>query len=200
MYEAGLEAEDTIERMGMGVAQHGAAHALAHLHFSQRFVSVGGGPEGSCEIEHPVWGPDAQINARIAMVGPCVELAIDLAEDPSDALATVRNTLTTWLEDVTSSAHGYWDDLMKADQWISDASPWALAFAYANHALIDEAAVALIKAGGRLTFEAFAPQFEGRTADVDAISWEAADHTFVGHSGPLELVEEAVAKIIAGEL
>lgn len=198
MQETQLDRAFSAGRLDVREARHGAAHALAHIYFGQRFISVGPNAEGICEIVKPVWGVDPATNARIALAGPCTDLAVDLVEDGDDRDATILNSLTTWREDVFSTEHVYFDDLMTAGGWMIDAAPWSLAFINVNQELIDEGAKMLIDSGRQVSYASFSAQFQGRAADVDTGSVEDAHLIFAGSLQSLELVEEAVAQIVNG--
>ena len=95
------------------VARHVAAHAIAHLHMGQSFRSVGAHAAGWWEVIEPIWGTDQGTNARVALAGPCLDLAVALVEEDGD-FALVGSWLETWRDDVASRPQGYRHDMVDA--------------------------------------------------------------------------------------
>jgi len=171
------------------VARHVAAHAIAHLHMGQSFRSVGAHAAGWWEVIEPIWGTDQGTNARVALAGPCLDLAV----------ALVGSWLETWRDDVASRPQGYRHDMVDAAGSITDAVAWALAFCRANLELIDELAWALTKMHAPVDYALISARFSGRSADVDPATLNVAERDLVGHGRALARIDEAVADYLDAE-
>jgi hypothetical protein len=173
-------------------ARHVAAHAIAHLHMGQSFHSVGAHTAGWWEVIDPIWATDPRANARVALVGPCRDLAVDLVEENGDS-TLVGSWLETWRDDVASNPQGYRHDMVAASGAVADAASWALAFCRVNLEMIDELATTLTKEQAPVDYAAIVARFHGRTHDIDPEALSAANHDFVGQTRPLDRIDEAVA-------
>lgn len=173
-------------------ARHVAAHAIAHLHMGQSFHSVGAHTAGWWEVIDPIWATDPRANARAALAGPCMDLAVDLVEENGDS-ALVGSWLESWRDDVASSPQGYRYDMVNATGGVADAAGWALAFCRVNLELIDELAVTITAEHAAVDYATIVARFHGRTADVDQRTLDAAELDFLGHSRGLDRIDEAVA-------
>ena len=179
-------------------ARHVAAHGVAHLHVGQRFGSLGAHAAGWWEVIDPIGGADQIINARIALAGPCMDLAVDLIEE--DAYdAGVGPWLESWRDDVVNKSHGYRHDMVSAAGGVTEVASWSLAFCRVNFDLIDEMAMMLVQTKIPVDYASLAARFGGRTADVDDEALQAAELDFAGLTCALERVDEAVAEFLAAE-
>jgi hypothetical protein len=176
-------------------ARHVAAHAVAHLHFGQRFGSLGAHAAGWWEVIDPIWGPDPVTIARVSLAGACMDLAVDLIEDGDSP--GVGPWLESWRDDVAHHSHGYRHDMVAARGGVADAASWSLAFCRLNFDLIDELAMMLVRAEAPVDYAALAARFRGRTVDVDADALQAAEFDFAGQTLALERVDDAVAAYLA---
>jgi hypothetical protein len=143
----------------------------------------------------PQWGSDQLTNARIGMTGPALELSIALIEDDDPEGLTVRDMLTTWLEDVRSIEEGYFDALMDGGTNVSDAIAWSVAFVEANEATIDTAAKRIGAHYRTTSHEEFAWAYRGKTVEPDAANVEKASELFAGHLLALEVIEASISDI-----
>ena len=193
------EPEATGGELDLSAARHGAAHAIAHLHFGVTFGSVGLSPSGWCEVIDPGWAANAQTNARIALAGPCMDLAVDLIEDEGDEPIVVP-WLESWRDDVVNQGDGYRDDMVAARGGVANEAAWALAFCRTNFDLIDEAAMLLVAAATNVEYLTFAAQLDGRTLAVGPDELEAAYDDFAGGLLALDVIDEAVIEHLASEL
>jgi hypothetical protein len=176
-------------------ARHVAAHAVAHLHFGQRFSSLGAHAAGRWEVIDPIWGTDRATNARVALAGPCMDVTVELIEEDGDSLG-IGPWLETWRVDV-ARIHGYGYDMISASGGVADAASWSLAFCRVNFDVIDELAMMVLGGGARVDYDTLAAMFTGRTVDVDPAALQEADFDFAGQSVALERVDEAVADRLA---
>ena len=186
--------EDSLD---LGEARHVAAHAVAHLHFGQRFGSLGAHAAGWWEVIDPIWGPDPVTKARVSLAGACMDMAVDLIED-GDSPGT-GPWIESWRDDVAHHTHGYRHDMVAARGGVADAASWSLAFCRLNFDLIDELAMMLVRAEAPIDYNALAARFHGRTVDVDPDALEAAEFDFAGQTLALECVDEAVADYLAAD-
>ena len=72
------------------------AEVLAHLYFGQHFERVVTDDEGLCSVAGPVDGSVPEVNARIAIAGPCADLAFDIIEPPFPDDETVMRVVENW--------------------------------------------------------------------------------------------------------
>jgi hypothetical protein len=181
--------------MSWSEARYAAVQALAHLHFDQSFKLIDFDNRGFCRVRMPQWGSDQLTNARIGMTGPALELSMALIEDDDPEGLTVRNMLTTWLEDVGSTEEGYFEALMDSGTNVSAAIAWSVAFVVANEATIDTAAKRIGARNSTTSHEEFARAFRGTTFEPDAASVEKASELFAGHLVALEGIEASISDI-----
>ena len=180
-------------------AVHGAAHALAFLHFRIPFGSVGVDDEGHCKVFSPSRIMDEEIKAKVAMVGPCVNLAIDLIE-ASNKIQTLANILFGWRDDVLGEGRGHFDDLIDTGSFIPDVTPWALAFVNENQALLELLATKLVKTSGVLAYSDCQIIGLRNVVGVSSAALEEADLTLAGNLHPLEQVADAIGQIERAEI
>ena len=185
--------------LDLSAARHGAAHAIAHLHFGVAFGSVGLSPSGWCEVIDPVWTANDRTSARIALAGPCMDLAVELIEDEGDE-PIVLPWLESWRDDVVNHEDGYRDDIVAARGGVANEAAWALAFCRANFDLIDEAAMMMVTAATNVEYLEFATQLNGRTLTVGRDELEAAYDEFAGGLLSLDVIDEAVIEHLSSEL
>ena len=179
-------------------ARHVAAHGVAHLHVGQHFGSLGAHAAGWWEVIDPHQGTDLITNARVALAGPCMDLAVDLIEEDVDS-AGVGPWLESWRDDVVQKSHGYRHDMVAARGGVSAAASWSLAFCRVNFDLIDEMAMMLLQTEVPIEYSTLAARFGGRTADVDDVSLQDAELDFAGQTYALERIDEAVAELLKTE-
>lgn len=184
--------------LDLSTARHGAAHVVAHLYLGLRFGSAGLNAAGWCETVDPEWGADAGVNARIALAGPCMDLAVDLIEDADEAECPIAlSWLETWRDDVVNGEAGYRDDMLATGGRVAHEALWALAFCRVNFDLIDEAASMLMEADTRVEFPIFAARLQGRINGVDTAALEIADTDFAGGWQSLEAIDDAVREYLS---
>lgn len=181
----------------LDAARHGAAHIIAALHLGQRFGSMGPNSVGWYEIVPPIRTPDLQTDARIALAGPCMDLAVELIEFEGDA-PVVLGSLESWRDDLVNHESGYRYDMIAARGGAADAAAWSLAFCRVNFDLIDEAAMMLVHATTNVDYRDFAARLHGRTKDVDSGALDVAWSDFAGGSGQLDRMDEAVLERLSG--
>jgi hypothetical protein len=193
-----IETEQYDGTLDLSTARHGAAHVVAHVHLGVTFGSVGLNAAGWCEISAPEWGVDVVANARIALAGPCMDLAVDLIEDADEVEYPIAlSWFESWRDDVVSGDGGYRDDMLAADGCVANEAAWALAFCRANLDLIDEAASMLMKAHTNVDFPILAARLHGRTKGVDTAALELADADLIGGWQSLEAVDDAVREYLS---
>lgn len=161
---------DELEPIEFSEACHGVAHALAALHFGQTFEAVVRAPTGLYEVSALEKGLDDEIGARIAIAGPCADLAIALLESDEGPEFALNDELDQWLSDARYGHGMITTDLATAKPHMTGATTWGHAFAEANLDLIRDAAEVLLALGGVMTYSDFRDRW---IASVESVSDEA---------------------------
>lgn len=160
-----------LEPVSFMEACHAVSHGLAILHHGLTFEAVQVGANGFYDIRPASSDVEPDVIARIAMAGPCVDLAIQMLEsDDTTVEAVLTEHMARWTSDVTYNHDGYVTDLYDARGHLREAAAWALAFSESNLDLIRRAAEALINSGGVMSFDEFQNQFVEAIEGVDQSS------------------------------
>jgi len=143
---------------------------------------------------------DLETKARVAMAGPCTDVAVDLIEAPNPVI-TLANILFTWRDDLLGAGGGQFDDLIETGTFISEAAHWALAFVNENQPLLEVLAAAIVQSyPHHLDYAHCRLIASDNIVGVSRDALEAADMTFAGNAQPFENIAEAVGQIERGEL
>ncbi|WP_161886736.1 hypothetical protein [Marisediminicola antarctica] len=150
-------------------------HGFAILHHGLTFEAIQVGANGFYDIRPAQSDVEPDVIARIAMAGPCVDLAVQMLESgDTTSDAVLSEHMARWTSDVTYNHDGYVTDLYDARGYLREAAAWALAFSESNLDLIRKAAENLIDNGGVMSYDEFQIRF------ADAI--EAVDQTILTDS------------------
>ena len=176
-------------------ARRGMAEVLAHLYFGQHFERVVTDEEGLCSVAGPVNGSVPEVNARIAIAGPCADLAFDIIEPPFPDDETVMRVVENWQVDARDAEPGEMNSILRTRGLVQTVAPWSLAFVRENLDLVEAAAAFFLARNGTLGYQECADQFLGSAIAPSAETLQLSGMT-LGFAA-LRDVDEAVQEHLA---
>jgi hypothetical protein len=190
MKNATSGSHESEQTLSLSEARHGAAHGLGQVHFGAPFDALLADGQALCGAAKAAGDDGVRLEARIALLGPCIALLGEIEED--DQPAEVSELLFAWADDVVNGG-GYRDDLLATRGRVEAEITWALAFVDMNFDLITELSSEMISAyPDAVGCEACTALVGARIVEPDATALEVAGVRLAGSLVLLQRIDEEV--------
>ncbi|MDJ0338705.1 hypothetical protein [Cryobacterium sp. PH31-O1] len=198
------------DRLSTVEAQHGVAHALASIYLGNSFESIERDSGGWCEVRSSSTNGDPETTARIALAGPCADLAKELRDgedvDPDQRgreiygdetyedyqVTMMLRAVDNWMYDALDAEEDEANDVVRTDGWVERVAPWTYAFVAVNYDLVVEGSRMLMEADDVLAYEPFVDRFKDRIVTVTPA--DLVDPARLLKWAPLDSVDKAIAE------